>query len=105
MKITDNIEQSSATFFLYGERNTKLSDFYLNISNLLRFPSYFGNNLDALEECLADLSWLPFDEINIIIDEFNQLLADEEESVREAVISIFECVENSNERICFLVKK
>lgn len=32
----------------------------------LRFPSYFGHNWDALEECLRDLSWLA-DERRVVI--------------------------------------
>jgi RNAse (barnase) inhibitor barstar len=29
------------------------------IADALSFPDWFGNNLDALADCLNDLSWLP----------------------------------------------
>jgi RNAse (barnase) inhibitor barstar len=29
------------------------------IADILRFPEWFGDNLDALADCLSDLSWFP----------------------------------------------
>jgi Barstar (barnase inhibitor) len=36
------------------------------IGRVLRFPAYYGGNLDALEECLGDLSWLPAAEVVLV---------------------------------------
>ncbi|SHL38021.1 Barstar (barnase inhibitor) [Pseudonocardia thermophila] len=38
------------------------------IGKALRFPGYYGRNLDALEECLTDLSWLPEGEVVLVWD-------------------------------------
>ncbi|OGW48741.1 MAG: hypothetical protein A2V62_11660 [Nitrospirae bacterium RBG_19FT_COMBO_58_9] len=45
----------------------------------LDFPDYFGHNWDALEECLADLEWLPAKGYILLISEAAQVLPDDEE--------------------------
>lgn len=41
------------------ERQATRESLFRLFAERLRFPGYFGDNWDALEECLGDLSWLP----------------------------------------------
>lgn len=43
------------------------------IGRVLRFPGYYGRNLDALEECLGDLSWLPEGQVVLVWDGDDEL--------------------------------
>jgi RNAse (barnase) inhibitor barstar len=51
--------------------------FLREIGETLRFPSYYGSNWDAFEECVHDLEWLPDTQINLIVDNSDQMLARE----------------------------
>jgi RNAse (barnase) inhibitor barstar len=39
------------------------------IAAALRFPDWFGQNWDALEDCLTDLSWLPADGYVLVFEQ------------------------------------
>ena len=34
-------------------------DLFAVVASAMQFPDYFGNNWDALDECLGDMDWLP----------------------------------------------
>jgi RNAse (barnase) inhibitor barstar len=44
---------------LDGTRVRSKDEFYDAVAAALSFPAWFGRNLDALHDCLRDLSWLP----------------------------------------------
>ena len=45
----------------------------------LNFPEYFGQNWDALEECLADLEWLPAKGYVLLLTAAEMILPEDEE--------------------------
>lgn len=57
-----------------GSRMRTKESMLEELSRALRFPNYFGWNWDALEECLWDLSWLPGNDVVLIIRNASALL-------------------------------
>lgn len=49
------------------------ADLLLAVGAALAFPPYYGQNWDALEECLTDLSWLPAQGYLLLYDQADQL--------------------------------
>jgi RNAse (barnase) inhibitor barstar len=52
---------------------------FAECAQALEFPDYFGQNWDALEECLADLEWLPAKGYILLITDAEAVLPNNEE--------------------------
>lgn len=52
-------EQSLFVARIDVERIANHEAFLAEVARVLNFPEYYGQNWDAFEECIRDLSWLP----------------------------------------------
>jgi hypothetical protein len=57
-----------------GQKSRTTADFFNECAAALQFPSYFGENWDAFEECLTDLEWLSGDAYVLLITNSSHLL-------------------------------
>lgn len=58
-------------------RGNKMQDklgLFNEFGAVFQFPNYFGENWDAFEECLRDLSWLNYEAIVLVITDTENLL-------------------------------
>jgi hypothetical protein len=56
----------------------------------LQFPYYFGENWDALDECITDLDWMPGDVYVLVITDAESLLAKESDDQLEVLTRLLE---------------
>src|SRR5215831_1290174 len=73
------LEQKStkglAARFVRGRRASTKSALFDECAAALQFPLYFGENWDALNDCLGDLDWLDVEAFVLVIADASQLLA------------------------------
>jgi hypothetical protein len=53
--------------FLRGRKMTTYQGLFDECAAALQFPWYFGENGNAFDECIADLSWLPAQEGYVLL--------------------------------------
>lgn len=61
------------------------ADLLTRSAEALRFPSYFGHNWDAFEECLNDMSWAPEEPALLLFDHAGRFAAAEPEQFATAL--------------------
>jgi RNAse (barnase) inhibitor barstar len=80
--------------FIDGNTCDTIEKCYTTLQQQLSIPDYFGKNLDALEEVMADLEWINEEKVNIIILNEKDLLKNDE-SLKASFLDILKHTENS----------
>src|SRR5580700_5705891 len=71
--------------FLRGQKMQTAPQLFDEFAAALQFPYYFGENWNALWECLTDLEWLPGDAYILFLTDAECLL-DRESSEKFAIL-------------------
>jgi RNAse (barnase) inhibitor barstar len=104
-KITTEYFKANNERFVFIDGNTcdTLDKCYSTLQQQLSLPDYFGNNLDALEEVLADMDWVKEEKINIIVLNKKDLLKNDLKK-KDAFMDILESNDNKKIQISILGK-
>jgi hypothetical protein len=83
----DNGPELSAKI-LRGNKMRSWQALFDEAAAALQFPYYFGENLNAFDECMADLEWLNARGYLIVILKADQVLADCDDAELQALITL-----------------
>lgn len=73
---------------LDAERMRSTSGLFDEFSSQLQFPGFFGNNWNALSDCLRDLEWLPAAGWVLVVLNSTHLLSDAEKEQMEFFVRV-----------------
>ena len=92
-KIPDYRSAEISVVEIDGLKCKTLDLFFKQIADELKFPEYFGHNLDAFDEMINDLTWLEPEAVIIIIRNFSHFLEKEEsdeEDIKGLILSLLD---------------
>lgn len=87
--------------FLDGNTCDSLEKCYNTLQQQLSIPPYFGKNLDALEEVLADLDWITEEKIKVIVLNPAMLLSSNKDK-KDVFLEILESSAGSKLQVIYL---
>lgn len=94
-------ENNTRFVFINGKCCERLKDCFSELQEQLSLPDYFGHNLDALDEMLADLEWVVEEEVKIII-QHPELLLVREPLIRQDFLDVLQDCENEKVSVTYL---
>lgn len=62
------------------------------IGRAFNFPNYYGKNLDALYDCLTDLSWLEYNKVYFVINNKEEFLKSESPETKAVFLDLLKDV-------------
>ena len=72
--------------YLDGADCETYADFFGACAKVFRFPNCFGKNWNAWAECMADLRWLAFDSLAIVLGEYERFFCREKFPARDRML-------------------
>jgi RNAse (barnase) inhibitor barstar len=94
-------ENKTRYVFIDGAGFQQMEMLYKSLQQQLSLPAGFGNNLDALEEMLADLDWIKEEKVKIILLNSTALLANLPQK-KQAFIEVLKSCDNPKLEIVML---
>lgn len=82
-------------FYFDGQAITDKKSFLRMAAAAMSFPSYFGNNWDAFEECVTDLEWIAAQPRVLIYDHVSTFFEQNSKEWKTASGILAEAVEES----------
>lgn len=84
------IDRNSYIGSINGTKCTTKDDALLEIGKAFDFPEHYGKNLDALYDCLTDLSWLHYNKVYLIINNQEEFLKNESSEVKKDFLDLID---------------